>query len=153
MISRQALRPSTRRRVRLRFVWTALAVAALLPACSGENLFSLSAIAGGILGPGVDITAPQADANFAVGASVAVTASVTSSDGATQVSYRGSFEGCSVAFVPQIVTLSGNPQDTTLTTTLQQAPGGGTGIVAIIVEATDLLGARGADTVTVVIGS
>ncbi len=81
MILREALRrPSTARRMRQRLGWTALAVAALLSACTGENLFSLSAMAGP-LGPQIDITAPVAGITVAVGASVVVTATVTSSEG------------------------------------------------------------------------
>ena len=80
MIFREAMRPSTARGTRVHVGWAALTVALLSGGCQGENLFSLSAIAS-VLGPQVDISAPQADATVAVGASVLVTASVTSSVG------------------------------------------------------------------------
>jgi hypothetical protein len=122
-------------------------VAAALPACTGDNLFTGLGALSALLGPEVDITAPQANLSLAVGASVQVTANVSSPDGVTNVSFKGVFTGGSVAFTEIPVTLPA-PQDTTVTRTLAPA-GASTGTVRIIVTATDALGETGADTVTV----
>lgn len=125
----------------------AMLVAAALPACTGDNLFTgLGAIAG-LLGPEVEITAPANNATLGVGDSVQVTANLTSPDGVTTVSFKGLFAGGSTAFTEVLFTLPA-PQDTTVTRILAPA-GASTGTVKIIVTAGDALGEQGADTVTV----
>lgn len=145
----QAVRPPRPgRSIRLRLAVGVLA-AGVLAACAGENLFTELGASTGLLGPEVEITAPQANLALAVGDSVQVTANVSASDGVSQVKYTGLFEGGATAFLEQIVPLP-NPQDTTVSRYMKQA-GTTTGSVRIIVEARDLLGETGADTVVVVI--
>jgi hypothetical protein len=127
----------------------ALLVAGLLPACTGDNLFTGLAIAG-LLGPEVQITAPQANFTLGVGDSVTVTANMSSPDGVTSVTFSGLFAGGNPAFTQVVVSNLPSPQDTTLTRVLRQA-GASTGNVRIIVEATDALGDKGADTVNIII--
>ena len=122
-------------------------VAAALPACTGDNLFTGLGAFAGLLGPEVEITAPSNNATLGVGDSVQVTANLTSPDGVTTVSFKGLFTGGSVAFTEIPFTLPA-PQDTTVTRILAPA-GASTGTVLIIVTAGDALGEQGADTVTV----
>ena len=145
------MRPSEGRRIQLRSVSAAVFAMAALAACTGENLFTGPSLGGGALGPTVDITAPAAGATFATGDSVQVTATVTSANGVTQVTLSGSFATGASAFVTQVVSLPNSP-DTTLSRFLKRA-GTNTGSARIIVQATDLLGGSGADTVAVTIGS
>jgi hypothetical protein len=128
----------------------ALLVAGSLPACTGDNLFTGLGAAVGLLGPEVEITAPQANLNLALGDSVEVTANVSSPSGVTSVKYSGTFAGGQAAFTEVIVSSLPAPQDTTLTRMMRQA-GTGTGNVRVIVEATDANGDKGADTVNVII--
>jgi hypothetical protein len=104
----------------------------------------------GLLGPEVEITAPQANVNLAVGDSVEVTANLSSPDGITSVKFSGTFAGGQAAFTEIVVGSLPSPQDTTMTRMMRQA-GTGTGNVRVIVEATDALGEKGADTVNVII--
>ena len=136
----------TARRVRLA---GAMLAAAVLPACTGDNLFTGLGASVGLLGPEVEITAPAANFTMAVGDSVQVTANVSSPDGVSSVTYKGLFSGGAVAFTQISFTLP-NPQDSTVSRFMRQA-GATTGNVQIIVEATDLLGGVGADTVAVII--
>ena len=141
-------RPSPRgRSVRVRLA-VALLVAGSLPACTGDNLFTgLGAIAG-LLGPEVEITVPQANFSLAAGDSLTVTANVAAPEGVTTVTFSGLFSGGSAAFTQVVVSNLPSPADTTITRRLGQA-GATTGTVRVIVEATDALGDRGADTVSV----
>jgi hypothetical protein len=139
-------RPGRSKRVRLAGVMLA---AAVLPACTGDNLFTGVGASVGLLGPEVEITAPAENFTMAVGDSVQVTAIVSSPNGVSSVTYNGLFSGGAVAFTQISFTLP-NPQDSTVSRFMRQA-GATTGNVQIIVEATDLLGATGADTVTVII--
>ncbi len=127
---------------------TGLLLAGLLPACTGDNLFTGLTLGGGLLGPEVDITAPLSNFTLGVGDSVTVTANVSSSDGVTTITFSGLFSGGSAAFTQVIVSNLPTPQDTTITRVIRQA-GATTGNVRVIVEATDVLGDRGADTVNV----
>ena len=68
--------------------------------------------------------------------------------GVTSVTFSGLFSGGSAAFNQVVVGSLPAPQDTTISRYLRQS-GTTTGNVRIIVEATDALGDRGADTVTV----
>lgn len=149
MRANQTMRPSRRGRSgRLRLAAVAL-VAVTLPACTGENLFTGLGATTGILGPEVDITAPQPNVALSVGDSVQVTANLSAPDGVSSVKYTGLFSGGGIAFTEIQFTLP-SPQDTTVSRFMKQA-GTTTGNVRIIVEATDLLGAKGADTVVVII--
>ena len=139
------------RHVRLRAIGTAVIAVGALASCTGENLFTGPSLGGGLTGPTVEITTPAADATVAAGDSVQVSASVTSSNGVSQVTFSGFFTTGTTAYIAQIVSLP-NPADTTLSKFLQPA-GTGTGEAKIIVEATDILGGSSADTVTVTIGS
>jgi len=150
MSANQTSRPARGgRSIRLRLAAAMLAAAAL-PACTGDNLFTGLGAFAGLLGPEVEITAPQANFTLGVGDSVTVTANITSPDGVTTVTYSGLFTGGSAAFTQVVVTNLPSPQDTTLTRVLRQT-GTTTGNVRLIVEATDALGDKGADTVTVAI--
>jgi len=128
----------------------ALIVAGTLPACTGDNLFTGIGASVGLLGPEVEITAPQNNVNLAVGDSIDVTAILSSPDGVTAVKFSGTFAGGQAAFTEILVGSLPSPQDTTMTRTMRQA-GTGTGNVRVIVEATDALGEKGADTVNVII--
>ena len=132
----------------MRLAAAAWLVALVGGACTGENLFTGLATSTQLLGPSVDITAPQAGLSIAAGDSVQVTATISAPDGAREVNFTGLFDAGGVAFVGEILALS-NPTDTTVTNFLNQVEPPGTGNVSIIVEATDALGARGADTVSV----
>jgi hypothetical protein len=125
----------------------ALLVAAVLPACTGDNLFTGLGASVGLLGPEVDITVPAANLALAVGDSVQVTANVSSPDGITQVKWTGTFTTGAGAWQDVVVTLP-NPQDTTVSRYLRQL-GVQTGSARIIVEATEVGGDVGADTVLV----
>jgi hypothetical protein len=120
-----------------------------LPACTGDNLFTGVGALAGLLGPDVEITAPQNNLGLAVGDSVQVTANVSSPEGVATVKYSGLFTGGATAFTEIVVTLP-NPQDTTVSRYMKQI-GTTTGTVRVIVEATDALGETGADTVNVII--
>ncbi|MGE0160953.1 MAG: Ig-like domain-containing protein [Gemmatimonadales bacterium] len=149
MRATQTARPSpSGRSLRLRLA-AGLLVAGVLPACTGDNLFTGVGAVAGLLGPEVQITAPQSNLALSVGDSVQVTANVSSPDGVTSVKYSGLFSGGQTAFTEIVVTLP-SPQDTTLSRYMKQA-GATTGTVRIIVEATDALGDKGADTVNVII--
>jgi hypothetical protein len=150
MTAHQTSRPSRNGRpLRLRLA-TALLVVGWLPACTGDNLFTGVQVSGGLLGPEVQITAPQANLGLAVGDSVTVTANVSSPNGVSTVTFSGLFAGGSAAFTQIVVSNLPSPQDTTITRRMGQA-GTTTGNVRIIVEATDALGDTGADTINVII--
>jgi hypothetical protein len=139
-------RPASGRSTGLRLAVAATLVAAAA-ACAGENLFTGNASVE--QGPQVTITSPAANASVSVGDSVNVQADIVGSRGISQVKFSGFFTGGTTAFTEQTVTLP-NPPDTTLARFIRQA-GATTGNVNIIVEATDILGDKGADTVAVVI--
>jgi len=143
-------RPSVGHPTRSHALVATAAAFAVLAGCTGENLFTGPALGGTLLGPTVEITVPAAGAAVAAGDSVQVTASVASDIGVNQVTFSGSFTTGTTAYITQVVSLSS--QDTTLSRFLKPA-GTTTGSARIIVEATDLLGGAGADTVTVTIGS
>jgi hypothetical protein len=134
---------------RLRLAIALVAVAAA-PACTGDNLFTGLGARSGLLGPEVQITAPQPNVAIAVGDSVQVTANVSSPDGVTAVKFTGAFAGGGTAFTEILVSNLPAPNDTTLTRVMKQA-GTTTGGVSIVVEASDALGNKGADTVAVII--
>jgi hypothetical protein len=128
----------------------AVIVAGAVAACTGDNLFTGIAAGVGLLGPEVDITAPQPNLAVTVGDSVTVTANVTDPNGVTGVKFSGTFSGGQVAFTEIAVGSLPSPKDTTMTRVMRQA-GTTTGNVRIIVEATNAAGDTGADTVTVII--
>lgn len=136
----------------LRASWRAASVALLtlgvVAACTGENLFTGPGAGGGsLVGPAVDITQPAADATFAVGDSVQVTADVSSDNGVSQLSFSGTFTAGGTAYGGEVVQTNG-ANDTTVSVFLNPV-GGTTGNVRIVVLASDLVGGEGADTVTV----
>ncbi|MGD8287260.1 MAG: hypothetical protein PVJ80_00550 [Gemmatimonadota bacterium] len=118
-------------------------------ACTGVNIFPTGVAAGDDTGgaPTVDITEPAADAALTQGDSVRVSADVTSTTGLNQVTLSGSFMSGTSAFEQQVVSFSG-ATDTTVTRFLQPA-GTQTGDARIVVQARDLLGNVGVDTVLV----
>jgi len=119
--------------------------------CTGENLFTGPSTGGSQLGPTVEVTAPGAGAIIALGDSVQVTADVTSSTGVSQVTFSGTFSNGVAAFISELVVLQ-SAQDTTVSRFLRQASGTN-GSVRIVVQARDVVGRIGADTVLVTIGS
>lgn len=141
-------RPEERRRLVSRLA-AAVALAGGLAACSGENTFTGLARSTP-QGPRVDITAPQAGITIPVGDSVQVTATIESTSGISQVAFSGVLDAGGAAFTPVNVTLP-NPADTTLSRFLRRATSTAGG-ARIIVEATDILGRRGSDTVQVTLG-
>jgi hypothetical protein len=129
----------------------AMAAFAVVAGCTGENLFTgpTTSSSGSLLGPTVEITAPAANAGVLLGDSVQVTAKITSDNGVNQVTFSGVFTTGATAFVSQAVTLA-SVTDTTISRYLKQA-GTVTGTAKIIVQASDILGNIGADTVSVTI--
>ena len=127
-----------------------LVAAILLPACTGENLFTGIGAFAGLLGPEVEITAPQANLALRAGVdSVQVTANVSAPDGVSNVKFTGTFTGGATAFTEIQFTLPA-PQDTTISRYMKQS-GNTTGTVRLIVEAKDVGGDAGADTVVVIL--
>jgi hypothetical protein len=127
-----------------------LAGALALSACSGENLFSLTA-GSSATGPTVGIVAPGEGFTIAVGDSVQVLADVTAPDAATGVVYRSQYADTGeAAYVPETEVLGSVPA-ANLNNHLQAAPGQVAGQVYIVVEVTDALGQTGIDSVKVTI--
>jgi hypothetical protein len=126
----------------------ALVVAA---ACTGENIFPTGVVGGGGGGEGpvVEITMPAEGAAVNVGDSVQVQANITSDNGANQVTLGGVFAGGGTAYVQQVITLNVT-LDTTVSRFIRPA-GTTTGDAKIIVQAKDVLGNTGSDTVSVTI--
>jgi hypothetical protein len=122
-------------------------------ACAGENLFTGPGIGGGgLLGPQVDITAPQPNITIPVGDSVNVTATLVSSEGITEVSFTGTLvAGGAAPFTPVVVPLTA-VTDTTMSRYLKRS-GTTAGAARIIVTAKDVSGDTGADTISVNLGS
>lgn len=150
MMTLRSMRAPGARAIRLRL---ALATGCLFvtAACTGVNIFptgvSTSEEQGGP--PTLEITQPAAAAALTVGDSVQVTASVTSGTGVNQLTMSGSFLTGTSAYVQQVISLSA-ATDTTVSRFLQPA-GTQTGDARIVVQATDLLGNTGADTVQVTV--
>jgi chitodextrinase len=148
MSSNEPVRPAEGRRRASRFGAAVVGVG-VLAACTGDNLFTGLGFAID-LGPQVTITAPQANITIAVGDSVQVTATISSTQGVSQVNFAGLLDGGGAAFTPVSVTLP-NPPDTTISRFLRRATATA-GSARIIVEATDILGGTGADTISVALG-
>jgi hypothetical protein len=127
-----------------------LLVAGALPACTGDNLFTGLTSLGGLLGPEVEITAPQNNFSMAVGATVTVTADMTSTQGLTEARFFGVYTGGQPAFTLTSFLALGGVPDTTLSVIMTHQ-GTTSGNVRMIVEATDALGEKGADTVNIII--
>ena len=152
MTERDELRPKSGRAIQARAAVAAMAAFAIVAGCTGDNLFTgpSTGSTGSLLPPTVDISAPAANAVIATGVdSIQVTARVTGENGVTEVTFSGVFTGGTAAFVTQVVALS-NSRDTTVSRFLKRA-GTGTGAAKIIVQAKDILGGTGADTVSVTI--
>jgi hypothetical protein len=79
-----------------------------------------------------------------------VTASITATRGITGAVFSGSLDAGGAAFVNQTFASAGTLSDTTLAYYMRRS-GATTGNAKIIVEATDALGDKGADTVAVVL--
>jgi hypothetical protein len=139
------------RGIQARAAFAAMVGFAVVAGCTGENLFTgpTTSTDGSLLGPTVEITAPAANAVVVLGDSVPVTAKITSDNGVNQVTFSGVFGTGATAFVSQTVTLA-SVTDTTISRFLQQS-GTVTGAAKIIVQARDILGNTGADTVSVTI--
>lgn len=129
----------------------AFAVVAAAIGCTGENLFTGPSTGGSQLGPTVEVTAPAAGTIIALGDSVQVTANVVSSTGVSQVTFSGTFTNGVTAFISEVAVLQ-SAQDTTISRFLRQAAGTN-GSARIVVQARDVVGKIGADTVLVTIGS
>ena len=130
----------------------AFLAAAVVAACAGENLFTGPVQGGGLLGPQVEITAPQPNISIAPGDSVNVTATLSSSEGITEVSFTGTLDaGGPAPFTPVVVPLTA-VTDTTMSRYLKRS-GATAGAARIIVTAKDLTGDTGADTISVTLGS
>ena len=122
--------------------------AALLRACRGENLFSLAA---SVAQPGPTVTMTQPGPGFTIarGDSLRVQAEVTAASGLTVVAYRASYAATgSDAYGPETQTYAGAPfarVDNWLRPQGTQVVGD----VYVVVQATDLGGAVGTDSVKV----
>ena len=126
----------------------ALAVLGVAAACTGENYFTGPGLGSTAFeAPTIEISAPAADAALTQGDSVQVTAAITAANGVNQITFSGTFIAGTTAYVQRVVSLTG-ATDTTLSRFLQPA-GTETGDARIVVQATDLLGNTGADTVLV----
>lgn len=145
MSDREAMRRSRRARVLGAAVATAVAAA-----CAGENLFTGPVTGGQNLRPTVEITVPQAGASVGVGDSITVTATIESGQDLSTATFSGTYSGGVAAFTSRTATFLGSVQDTTITYRLGSASAN-TGAVAIVVQAEDLTGQTGADTVSVTI--
>jgi hypothetical protein len=142
-------RAVVRRATPSRFALVAIVAAAI--GCTGENLFTGPSSGGSQLGPTVEVTAPGAGAIIALGDSVQVSANIVSSTGVSQVTFSGTFTNGVTAFISEVVVLQ-SAQDTTISRFLRQAAGTN-GSARILVQARDIVGRIGADTVLVTIGS
>jgi hypothetical protein len=147
MTANQSARPGRAGRSSGPRLAAAFVAALAVGSCAGENLFTGVAI--GDQGPLVEITAPTPGASVAAGDSIEVTANLTGTRGLTQVKFSGALDAGGGAFVEQIVTLP-NPPDTTVSRFMRRS-GATNGNAKIVVEATDALGDKGADTVAVVL--
>ena len=145
-------RPASGRRSYARLGGAVLA-AVVVAACAGENLFTGPGTGGqNLLGPQVDITAPQPGLTIALGDSVQVTATLVSQEGITEVAWTGTLvAGGAAPFTPIVVPLTG-VTDTTMSRYLKRSGTTG-GAARIIVTAKDLDGDTGADTISVTLGT
>ncbi len=129
-----------------------VALAALsLAACRGDNLFSLAATVAGNE-PTVLITAPGGGNTIAKGDSILILAEVTAQAGLTAVDFRGEYADSigGDAYIPERQSANGSTF-LRVNNRLLAVDGQVTGEVYIVVEATDLAGAQGKDSVKVTI--
>ena len=137
------------RRAGVRSALTAFAALGLAVACTGDNLFTGPALGTGSgEGPSVQISTPANGSSLPVGDSVLVTASAQSDLGMVEIVFGGEYTPAGTqAFAPKIRSLAGT-FDTTVAVFL--LPVGTTpGDVLIVVQAEDVTGGTGADTVTI----
>jgi hypothetical protein len=126
----------------------AIVGAAFLGACRGENLFSLAASVAQP-GPQVNMTQPGPGYTIAPGDSIRILAEVNAQAGLSGVAYRGSYVADdSDAYTPETQSFAGVPF-ARLDNRLRAVAGQVAGDVYIVVEATDLTGAVGKDSVKV----
>ena len=122
--------------------------ATFLGACRGENLFSLAASVAQP-GPTVNMTQPGPGYTIAPGDSIRILAEVNSPAGLSTVDYRGTYPADgSDAYVGESASFPGEPFRR-LDNWLQPAAGQVAGDVYIVIEATDLTGAMGKDSVKI----
>lgn len=126
----------------------AIVGAAFLGACRGENLFSVAASVAQP-GPKVTMTQPGPGYTIAPGDSLRVLAEVTAPAGLSQVAYRGTYTADdSDAYTPETQSFAGEAFSR-VDNWLQAAGTPVAGDVYIVVEATDLTGAMGKDSVKI----
>jgi len=128
-----------------------LVSALVLGACRGENLFSLTGtVSGG--GPSVMITAPVGGLTVLPGDSILIVAEITASAGLSTVGYRGEYADSigGDAYIAETAAGAG-VSSLSVNNRLRAVAGQVVGSAYIIVEATDLAGAQGADSVKVTI--
>jgi hypothetical protein len=126
-----------------------VACAVALPACAGENLFTLPGT-GGVTGPDVEITAPTDGFTIALGDSILLTATVNAPVGGAGIVYRGTYPDGTAAYAQETGNMNG-VQAATLTNYLQAAAGQVAGSPYVVVEVTGVDGEVGADSVKVTI--
>ena len=129
----------------------AIAAALALGACRGENLFSLTGTVAGTE-PQVLITAPGPGNTIATGDSILILAEVTGQEGLTTIDFRGEYADSigGDAYVPERQS-GGGANFVRVNNRLVAVTGQVAGEVYIVVEATDLAGAQGKDSVKVTI--
>ena len=104
-----------------------------------------------VLGPQVVMTAPSEGFTISIGDSILVTADITSSGGIATVDFRGNYAGASdPAFVAESQT-GGGVEFLSVTNRLRAAVGQVAGEAYVVVQATDLSGGIGVDSVKVTI--
>jgi hypothetical protein len=141
----------TRRR-RLHAAGVLLAVVAL-GACRGENLFSLTGSVSGTE-PSVEITAPTGGSTAAVGDSVLVTANVEAQEGIVTIDFRATYVDSLGGAAYNAETASGgNAVSVNVSNRLTAVAGQRAGEAYIVVQATDVAGQQGVDSVKVTISN
>lgn len=135
---------------KLRNTLSVLVSGLVLSGCAGENLFSLAASVAEAAVE-VSITTPGEGATIAPGDSISIAANLIAATGLSSVTFRGNYTpGGELAYTTETGTLAG---ETSLNVTnFLLAVGGQTaGSVYIVVEASDLIGGMGKDSVKVTI--
>ncbi len=140
-------------RSRAAYVGLVLLGSVALGACRGENLFSL---AGGLTGgqPTVEITAPTSGATQVVGDSVLVLASIEAPAGVITIDFRATYVDSigGPAYTSETQS-GGNAISVAVTNRLRAVAGQREGEAYIVVEATDVAGQQGIDSVKVTINN
>lgn len=125
-----------------------VAVAVVLAACTGQNLFQAGGVVSGSR-PTVTITAPSENLTLALGSAVQVKAEATAPNGLSSAQFSGVYtEGGGAAYIARTQTFANAPF-ASLDTSLNPAAGQTSGTVWIIVKVTDTLGETKADSVKI----